>query len=336
VPNQDQKKRETTNADRKVRVRALPSELLCQGVDPTFKIGECACGEKKFEIRMRSAEQVALLTCASGHHSLLLDSRDYWMDVIQEGRPKRKVCSCGNQFFRVGLVYAFRETGDVRTIDIHLRCSTCSRDLPQRQWEFKYGPTDELVTRPLDPIENPWLRPKRVQITAYWRPPDAERFVRFLVQDLAARVFVRANFTEFVLTTFEETEFQPELKRDLYFTYLPDFIPPNLREPHKAAPILRVSSPFHIGWFTQSFAQVEQNLAHLHYIEYAEEVLVSMRRVKQPPEFIAFAQAAREWLAANFISSRGKNTADNPQEYQCVFANRRMPPPTIRDPESAD
>ena len=285
-----------------------------------LQIPKCACGQSTFEIRIRRDEQVALLTCVSGHHNLLLDSRDYWMDVTQDGRPKRTKCSCGNHLFRVGLVYAFRDNGDVRTIDIHLRCAACSHDIAPHQWEFKYSPTVELVTRPLDSIDDPWLRPKRIQITAYWRPADAERFVRFLAHDLAARAYVRRNLVEeFALTTVDEIQFQPELKRDLYFTNSPDLIPPNVRDPQKASPILRVSSPFQIGWFAQNFHQVEQNLAHLHYIEYAEEVLVSMRRVKQPQEFLRFAHAAREWLAQNFISLRGKNTADNPDEYRRVF-----------------
>jgi len=85
----------------------------------------------------------------------------------------------------------------------------------------------------LDPIENPWLRPKRVQITAYWRPPDAERFVRFLVQDLAARIFVTPNFANLVPTTIDEIQFVPQLKRDLYLTNLPGITPPDALDPWK-------------------------------------------------------------------------------------------------------
>jgi hypothetical protein len=36
---------------------------------------------------------------------------------------------------------------------------------------------------------------------------------------------------------------------------------------------------------------------------------------RQPESFLSFAGYAREWLKKNFVSMRGKNTADNPQEY---------------------
>jgi hypothetical protein len=49
---------------------------------------ECACGVRQFHIRLFRDERVGLLTCKAGHHSLLLDSRDYWIDVLQDGRPE--------------------------------------------------------------------------------------------------------------------------------------------------------------------------------------------------------------------------------------------------------
>ena len=123
---------------------------------------------------------------------------------------------------------------------------------------------------------------------------------------------------EIVPRTLEATEFFP-LKGDLYFTSIPEIAPPDVRDPQQHAPFLRVSSPYHIGLSLDLDLRSPESVAHLHYVEYAEEILVSMRRVRQPKEFIDFARAAREWLAQNFVSMRGKKTADNRAEYARIF-----------------
>src|SRR5277367_2208314 len=106
---------------------------------------ECACGTRQFHVRLFRDERVGLLTFKAGHHSLLLDSRDYWIDVLQDGRPKQSRCRCGGTVFRVDLVYEFRENGDVRSVEVSPICAECNRAQSPLLFEINYGPTTKLV-----------------------------------------------------------------------------------------------------------------------------------------------------------------------------------------------
>jgi hypothetical protein len=277
-----------------------PIEMSCQ----------CACGAQEFHLRLKRDEQVGLLTCTADHHSLLLDTRDYWADLLREGRPPQRRCGCGSTVFRVRLEYELRTSGEVRTVSIKPTCARCGRAQRVMIVEIKYSPTEQLIERPLDPIELPWLRPKRREVTALWLPIDTERFAQYLVQSRAARVFTRSDGLEFVECRIEEVQFVPELKRDLLFTNLTTVAAATVREPHRDGPFLRLSSPYHV-----SYCLPLENSHLLHYIQYSREVVIRGRLETQPPSFLEFAEEARDWLAGNYVSLRGPHTADNLQEY---------------------
>lgn len=260
---------------------------------------------------MASDEQVGLLTCTSGHHSLLLDSRDYWSDVLQSGRPKQVKCRCRESLFRVSLAYEFRDDGNVACVDVLLNCSACQRDKVGANFEINYYPTDGLLERPLDPIDNPWLKARQCQITSYWKAEDCERFASYMARNLGARIYRGADPVD--ECTIDCIEFYPELACDLYFTNIADAVLEPVRDPYKKGPFLYLGSPIHMG-----LRWPESVL--LHYIEYAEEILDGTEIIKQPESFLSFARQARDWLMQNYISKRGRNTADSPSEYQRSIA----------------
>ncbi len=276
---------------------------------------QCACGARDFQVRLKRDEQVGLLTCAAGHHSLLLDSRDYWADVLQDGRPKITRCRCGSNMFRVKLRYEFRQGGDVRTVHVNPICAVCGRGRTPTEIEIDYSPTDQLVAKPLDPIEQPWRQPERRQITAFWKPTDAERFASYLTQSLHARVFAQQIPYQFVEVTLADIDFYPELRYDLLFTNVDGVIAPLGREPEKSTPFLRLNGPIHMHYSFPKTPQSAGNIRLLHYIRYSDEVVREHRLVQQPNQFLTFGREAFDWLKGNFVSLRGKNTADNPEEY---------------------
>lgn len=268
-------------------------------------------------MRLNRDEQVGIVSCRLGHYSLLLDSRDYWADVIQDGRPKSIKCPCRADIFGVELSYEFRNDGDVRTVDVKLVCRACRREPACTTFEIDYSPTDTLLSKPLDRIEEPWMRARRVEITAYWRPTDAQRFAEYLTGALSARVFRREeDWTECELG---KEAFRSESISDLYFSPLVPSKLPSGRDPHKVAPLLKLSSPFRVA--------VQSGIALLYYIEYAEEIPSGAQFEKQLPEFISFSQKAVHWLRAHYSSTRGPRTADNPEEYARIASilpsNRR-------------
>jgi hypothetical protein len=278
---------------------------------------ECSCGSQQFFVRLKRDEQVGLLTCSAGHHSLLLDSRDYWADILQDGRPKQIRCKCGGKLFAVMLLYEFRETGDVRSVDVVSACHACGDGQTRALFEIKYSPTEELVSRPLDPIDEPWLQPKRRKITAYWRPSDAEKFTQYLATTLGARIFQRLPGSEITPCEIDSVEFHPELRPTLYFTVLPDLMPPAGREPQEVAPFLKLNWPFHI------VIKYPDDIALLHCVEYSNEVVRGGAIVKQPEEFLAFSRRVIEWLSHEFPPTRGLYSADNPEEYTRIFGRSK-------------
>jgi hypothetical protein len=100
----------------------------------------------------------------------------------------------------------------------------------------------------------------------------------------------------------EAVEFYPELKYDLYFTNVLGLPPLRVRDPQKAAPLHRLTSPFHVA--------CPSGIALLHYVEYPDEILRGAEIPKQPRPFLSFARQAREWLHQNYLPKRGRNTAD--------------------------
>jgi len=216
--------------------------------------------------------------------------------------------------FRVNLSYEFRQSGDVRTIQINPICALCGRGHTTTEIDIKYSPTDQLVTRPLDPIEEPWRQPKRRQITAFWKPTDAERFASYLTQSLHARVFAQRVPYEFAEVTSADIEFYPELKHDLLFTNLDVQTAPEGRDPEKRSPFLRLNGPLHMHYSFPADPNSRENVRLLHYIQFSQEVVIEGRLEQQPSRFLTFARDACDWLSRNFVSLR-KNTADNPEEY---------------------
>ncbi|MGA2601641.1 MAG: hypothetical protein ABSH09_32140, partial [Bryobacteraceae bacterium] len=199
---------------------------------------------------------------------------------------------------------------DVRSVDVLPRCCDCGRGRAAVSFEIDYSPTAELISKPLDPIEQPWLKARRSEITAYWQPADAARFASYLSGIPGVRTYRDSNgFEECGIDT---VEFYPELKYDLYFTNVLGLSQVRVRDPQKAAPLLRLTSPFHIA--------CPGGIALLHYIEYADEIVRGAEILSQPQSFLSFARQAREWLRQNYLSKRGRNTADNPAEYERIVS----------------
>lgn len=285
---------------------------------------QCACGSDEFELRVNRHEQAGLLTCAAGHHSLLLDSRDYWAEVLAEGRPKTSRCGCDSVVFRVALKYEFRDNGDVRSVDVLSICCRCARERLAALFEVKYSPTAQLISSPLDAIERPWLQPKRCQITSFWKPRDAQGFSEYLTASLGARIFCRVGPREFQETTLRDVEFFPELKDDLLFTTLEDASPPpGQLDPQNTAPFLRLTHPFHMHYPVAGIADLSSDIFLLHYVMYSRDVVRDEELQRQPPQFLQFADQAFEWLKGNYVSLRGSRTADNLEEYRRVEPNLR-------------
>jgi hypothetical protein len=271
----------------------------------------CACGRSSFRVRIDANEQVALLTCDAGHSSLLLDSADYWGDIIQDGRPPERKCRCGGKVWAVSLSYDLREDQKtVRGIEVTLTCEACRTERAPVRFEIDYAPTDALIDRPLTPCTDPWLKAKRVVLTALWTPSDLERFVRHAAQQEGASVFVAGWREAPARWDGVSLAARVDLERvfDVFMTNTEVTFPDNLRDSWKALPVVHVGNPIRMNYTTGT--------GLLHYVEYAEETFQGPRVTAQPARFLAYARGLRAWLLETYSSARGKNTADNPDEHE--------------------
>jgi Zn ribbon nucleic-acid-binding protein len=115
---------------------------------------KCRCAD--FQLRIIRDEAVAAAQCIScSADYLLLDSKDYWFDIIQKGYPRLTRCSCKSESFRLRIDYSIRDDGEVDFIEVHSICIACGKTRRRLDFEVDYVGTDHLLKRPLVPCKNP-------------------------------------------------------------------------------------------------------------------------------------------------------------------------------------
>ena len=119
---------------------------------------------------------------------------------------------------------------------------------------------------------------------------------------------------EFAETNLGYVEFYPELKQYLLFTNMEEMAVPMARDPEKGGPFLSLDRPLHMMLYSET-AKDHLVKGLLHYVKYSDEVVKGGKIEKQPAIFREFTRQACKWLSQNYVSSRGKNTADNPEQY---------------------
>lgn len=292
------------------RIRALSSVgVTTRGVDPLVKQLACACGDRTFAVRVDGDQQVGLLTCAREHHSLLLDSRDYWEDVLQDGRPKQVTCRCKGRTFEVELEYTFRATEppDVHFIEIQVRCVACKAERSAGTIEIDYSPTAELVERPLDPIEKPWLKGKHTVITGYWLEKDIPVVIQQM-EALGALIYVEPWREPIALRSARDAvAVLGDGAYNLYFAAGPVEFPEQRRDCWKKLPVIHLGSPYRMV--------SETGEGTLYCLQWATERVVAGRAVAQDAALVALGKRVLAWLPTHFTyTGRCKRCFDNPQE----------------------
>ena len=282
---------------------------------------QCHCGERTFTVRLDRNEAVGLVTCLSAKHdSLLLDSRDYWLDLIQNGKPREIKCHCKSNAFTASLIYRVeREREAISAVDLNLRCVACGVERLGMTFEIDYEPTDQLVDQPLHPCPNPWLKPKRVSITALWKPYDLLRFGKAALAYPESRAYLVKHGEGQPVPVNDYTQFEFLCTSQASEAILTNTGPPSLDRTRRGSrdhPELCVSCPTTMTYPTGT--------GHLYYIEYAKQIVQGMDVVAQPDTFLDFAEQMTIWLKEHFISTRGRNTADNPAEFSRLRGNGRM------------
>lgn len=100
-------------------------------------------GKNEFQVRLLKDKGVGLLTTKNEENYLILDSIDYWYDLIQNEYPKKKKYSCKNEYFYVQFNYIPRqETDDIREVRIITTCTNCKKVSKPITIDIDYSPTN--------------------------------------------------------------------------------------------------------------------------------------------------------------------------------------------------
>lgn len=140
-------------------------------------------GEEEFEIRFIPDEQVGIVTTRSEKSWFILDSKDFWYDLIQDEYPAKKRCSCKNSFFRLYFDYVPRiHTEDYRAVELSACCTRCGKPKKLGTVEIDFSPSAQLYSQPLTFCPQPKLKCKTYTLKGYWSGQNLKDLSAFLTE----------------------------------------------------------------------------------------------------------------------------------------------------------
>lgn len=142
-------------------------------------------GEEEFQIRFVRREQVGVLTTRSDKSWFILDSKDYWYDLIQQNYPTRTKCRCKNDYFKLHFDYVPRiHTDDYRAVELYACCTQCGKQKNLGTIDIDFSPSAYLFAHPLTSCKQPKLKCKTYSIKGYWTDEKLRDLTSFLMEKL--------------------------------------------------------------------------------------------------------------------------------------------------------
>lgn len=290
-------------------------------------------GENIFQVRLLKDDGVGLLTTKTEENYLILDSLDYWYDLIQNEYPKKKKCSCKNEWFNVQFEYIQRENSpDFRQINIVLTCTDCGRTTSAMTVDIDYSPTDQLFTTPLQYCVKPNIKYKYSELTGFWSDNDLKDFLTFVFQELGLTAYCWFFKIADNRRYFEKVNYDKAMKiitadhryLNFYFTRqemhteevkkLEDEMGIYIQQGvWRRNEIIQLSAPYSMS-----------GAGLLYYIHYCNQFLDKGEVKDKSKIFEADTTALKKWLAAKFINKRGKNCFDGEEAYQQFINSRNI------------
>lgn len=276
-------------------------------------------GANEFQVRLLKEDGVGLLTTKNEEHYLILDSIDYWYDLIQSGYPKKKKCSCKNDWFYVAFKYLFRQASEeVREIQIFTTCTQCNKVSNPMSIDIDYLPTEELIANPIGFCQQPNIKYQFQELTCFWSGDHLKDFLQFIFQDLHLNVYCWFFQRPDNKRRFEMVSFDKAMQiitanaqyLNFYFSataidtakytkqtddngvYLKDGI-------WRRDEIIQLSAPYSI--FGHGL---------LYYINFCNQYIDKGKVIDKSAPFALTTTKLKTWLKENFVSSRGKNCFD--------------------------
>lgn len=106
-----------------------------------LQISCSGCGSDKFRVRLDDDEGCAVRTCTGcDTTSFVFDSEDF----VEDADLGDAACPCGGEVFNVAAGFALHDDGDVRWVDLGLRCVLDGVLGCYADWQIDYSPTSHL------------------------------------------------------------------------------------------------------------------------------------------------------------------------------------------------
>jgi hypothetical protein len=288
-------------------------------------------GVNEFQVRLLKDDCVGLLTTKNEENYLILDSIDYWYDLIQNEYPKKKKCSCKNEFFFVQFNYIPRqETDDIRQVEVVTTCAKCKKVSKPISIDIDYSPTNELIENPITFCEKPNIKYKFKELTSYWSGDNLKDFLQFIFFDLKLNVYCWFSKHPENIRRFEKVSFDKAIQiitvnhryLNFYFSAneldvksyikLTDDNGVYLKEGiWRRDEIIQMTAPF-----------VIMGYGLLYYINFCNQYLDKGNVKDKSEQFEKITSQLQAWLKAKFITKRGTNCFDGQEAYDKFMGKR--------------
>jgi hypothetical protein len=256
----------------------------------------------------------------------MLDSEDYWFDVIQNGYPRLCRCACKNTSFRVKFDYCYRDDGDVRSVSTWSICASCGRTKRQMSADIDYGATAHLVSRPLRYCKNPKILYDLKDLSLYATRDDMVRIAGYLGKEEKCDFvcWLKEN-GEWVLRRVVLDRIEKAIRNDAYLRIYAMPGPIKIRGPDledqraedafwKRHEIIRISSATHMI--------LDSGEALLFYVAFSNEYVEGEEILAKSEGFRELTRRLLDWLGAEFVSWRGPHCFDSASEHSRAFGDR--------------
>lgn len=288
-------------------------------------------GENEFQVRLLKNDGVGLLTTKSEENYLILDSIDFWYDLIQSEYPKKKKCSCKNEWFNIAFNYIPREgTDDFREIQIITTCVLCNKVSKPISIEIDYSPTEGLIENPITFCPKPHIKYKFKELTSYWSGDNLKEFLQYIFHDLNLNVYCWFSQHPENKRRFEKVSFEKALQiitvnhryLNFYFSekeletsnYI-EFIDDNgvyLKEGiWRRDEIIQLTAPY-----------VIMGYGLLYYINFCNQYLDKGNVKDKSSQFETVTIQLKDWLKEKFVTKRGANCFDGQEAYEKLMAKK--------------
>lgn len=305
------------------------------------------CQGDKFELRLLRDEALASVCCvACSANYLLLDSKDYWFDVIQKGYPRVTRCSCKNESFQLRIDYNIRDDGEIDYIEVYSICSACEKARRQFFFEVNYCGTARLLKKPLVPCKNPKVLYDLKALNLLLTLPDVLRIVDCLAEQGCTFVanVRRADTWNAVCQNAAQAKMTVEKDKYLFIYAMPDHVEiPNdkintIKKEDafwKRSEVIRIGAMRYVcthqfGEDPPSICYCSDPPTHANYTEiglsfdiaFSNEFVHGEKIVEKSKAFCNVTASLLNMLQNEFVCWRAPYCFDNPDVNVRVFGDR--------------